>query len=98
MRNAAVPIVSILSIELSTSLLGAVVVENVFAIPGLGAMLLEGVKTRDLPVVQDIVFMITFFVLFIGFIADVIQRVIDPRLRGARPAEVSAAEEGSDDE
>ncbi len=97
-RNAAVPIVSILSIELSTSLLGAVVVENVFAIPGLGAMLLEGVKTRDLPVVQDIVFMITFFVLFIGFFADVIQRVIDPRLRGARPAEVSAAEEGSDDE
>jgi peptide/nickel transport system permease protein len=56
------------------------------------------VKTRDLPVVQDIVFMITFFVLFIGFLADVIQRVIDPRLRGARPAEASAAEEGPGDE
>ncbi|HEY9595283.1 MAG TPA: ABC transporter permease, partial [Spirochaetia bacterium] len=48
-RNVAVPLVSVLSIELSTSLLGAVVVENVFAIPGLGALLLEGVKTRDLP-------------------------------------------------
>ena len=82
-RNAAVPIVSIVSIELSTSLLGAVVVENVFAIPGLGAMLLQGVKTRDLPVVQDTIFMITFFVLFIGFVADVTQRLIDPRLRAA---------------
>jgi peptide/nickel transport system permease protein len=80
-RNAAVPLVSIMSIELSTSLLGAVVIENVFAIPGLGAMLLNGVITRDLPVVQDIVFLITFFVLSIGFLADIIQRVIDPRLR-----------------
>jgi peptide/nickel transport system permease protein len=92
-RNAAVPIVSILSIELSTSLLGAVVVENVFAIPGLGAMLLEGVKTRDLPVVQDIVFMITFFVLLIGFLADMAQRLIDPRLRRGRTAEIPAEEE-----
>jgi peptide/nickel transport system permease protein len=80
-RNAAVPLVSIMSFELSTSLLGAVVIENVFAIPGLGAMLLNGVINRDLPVVQDIVFMITFFVLFVGFFADVVQRVIDPRLR-----------------
>jgi peptide/nickel transport system permease protein len=80
-RNSAVPLVSVLSIELSTSLLGAVVVENVFAVPGLGAMLLEGVKTRDLPVVQDVIFLITFFVLAIGFVADVVQRIIDPRLR-----------------
>lgn len=83
LRNAAVPIVSIMSMELSTSLLGAVVVENVFAIPGLGAMLLDGVKNRDLPVVQDIIFMITFFVLMIGFLADIAQRAIDPRLRAA---------------
>ena len=91
-RNAAVPIVSLLSIELSTSLLGAVVVENVFAIPGLGAMLLDGVKTRDLPVVQDIVFIITFFVLFIGFLADIAQRIIDPRLRAARTPGAKADE------
>jgi peptide/nickel transport system permease protein len=81
-RNAAVPLISIMSFELSTSLLGAVVIENVFAIPGLGAMLLTGVINRDLPVVQDIVFLITFFVLFIGFLADIAQRIIDPRLRG----------------
>jgi peptide/nickel transport system permease protein len=94
-RNAAVPIVAILSIELSTSLLGAVVVENVFAIPGLGAMLLDAVKTRDLPVVQDIVFMITFFVLFIGFLADIAQRLIDPRLRAVRTAGVPSRDPGA---
>jgi peptide/nickel transport system permease protein len=80
-RNAAVPLVSIMAFELSTSLLGAVVIENVFAIPGLGAMLLNGVITRDLPIVQNIMFLITFIVLFIGFLADIAQRIIDPRLR-----------------
>jgi peptide/nickel transport system permease protein len=80
-RNAAVPLVAILSFELSTSLLGAVVIENVFAIPGLGDMLLAGVINRDLPVVQDIVFIITLFVLIIGFLAELAQQIIDPRLR-----------------
>lgn len=80
-RNAAVPLVAIMSFELSTSLLGAVVIENVFAIPGLGDMLLSGVINRDLPVVQDIVFIITFFVLIIGFLAEIAQQIIDPRLR-----------------
>ena len=80
-RNAAVPLVAIMSFELSTSLLGAVVIENVFAIPGLGAMLLSGVINRDLPVVQDIVFIITFFVLIISFLAEIAQQIIDPRLR-----------------
>jgi peptide/nickel transport system permease protein len=58
-------------------------------------MLLEGVKTRDLPVVQDIVFMITFFVLFIGFIADMAQRIIDPRLRRGKAAEIPVEEESA---
>jgi len=80
-RNAAVPLVAIMSFELSTSLLGAVVIENVYAIPGLGDMLLAGVINRDLPVVQDIVFIITLFVLIIGFFAELAQQIIDPRLR-----------------
>lgn len=79
-RNAAVPVIAIMAIELATSLLGAVVVENVFALPGLGSQLLEAVRTRDLPTVQGIVFLIMVFVLAIGFIADVVQRLVDPRL------------------
>lgn len=80
-RNAAVPVVAILAIELATSLLGAVVVENVFALPGLGSLLLSSVTSRDLPVVQNLVLILTAVVLVANFIVDLIQRGIDPRLR-----------------
>ncbi len=81
LRNAAVPVVSILGIELATSLLGAVVIENVFALPGLGTLLLTSVTGRDLPVVQTLVLALTAVVLLMNALVDVLQRVIDPRLR-----------------
>lgn len=81
LRNAAVPVVSILGIELATSLLGAVVIENVFALPGLGTLLLTSVTDRDLPVVQTLVLALTAVVLVMNALVDVAQRVIDPRLR-----------------
>lgn len=81
LRNAAVPVVSILGIELATSLLGAVVIENVFALPGLGTLLLTSVTGRDLPVVQTLVLGLTAVVLLMNALVDVLQRVIDPRLR-----------------
>jgi len=81
LRNGAVPVVAILGIELATSLLGAVVVENVFALPGLGSELLSAVTSRDFPVIQDLVLYLTAVVLLMNFIIDLIQRAIDPRLR-----------------
>lgn len=81
LRNASVPVVSILGIELASTLLGAVVVERVFALPGLGSMLLLGIQQRDYPSVQGVLLVSTLLVLLIGFAADVIQRLIDPRLR-----------------
>ncbi|MFC7650271.1 ABC transporter permease subunit [Streptosporangium lutulentum] len=81
LRNAAVPVVSILGIELATTFLGAVVVENVFALPGLGSMLVKAFAQHDYPVIQGILVLSTFTVLLIGFLADVVQRLIDPRLR-----------------
>src|SRR5690606_22226793 len=53
-RNGSVPVISILGIELATTLLGAVVVERVFALPGLGSMLLLGIQQRDYPAVQGV--------------------------------------------
>jgi peptide/nickel transport system permease protein len=82
LRNAAVPVVSILGIELATTFLGAVVVESVFALPGLGSMLIKGIAQHDYPVIQGILFVSTFGVLVIGFVADLAQRLIDSRLRG----------------
>ena len=81
-RNGAVPVISILGIELATTFLGAVVVEKVFALPGLGSMLLLAIQQRDYPNVQGVLFISTLLVLLIGFAADLLQRLIDPRLRG----------------
>lgn len=81
-RNGAVPVISVLGIELASTLLGAVVVERVFALPGLGSMLLLGIEQRDYPNVQGVLFVSTLLVLLVGFAADLIQRLIDPRLRG----------------
>ena len=82
LRNGAVPVISILGIELATSFLGAVVVEKVYALPGLGSMLLLAIGQRDYPNVQGVLFISTLMVLLIGFLADLLQRLVDPRLRG----------------
>jgi peptide/nickel transport system permease protein len=76
-------VVNILGILLAGSLLGTVVIESVFALPGLGSLLLAGVKSRDLPVVQGTVFAMTATVLLVGLAVDITQRLIDPRLRGS---------------
>lgn len=88
LRNGAVPVVSILGIELASTFLGAVVIERVFSLPGLGSMLLLAIQQRDYPNVQGVLFVSTLLVLLIGFAADLLQRLIDPRLRergGATP-------------
>lgn len=84
-RSAAVPLVSILALEWTTSLLGAIVVENVFALPGLGSYLLDGVRNRDYPVVQTIIFLVTVVVLAAGLASDLVQRLLDPRLARRMP-------------
>lgn len=80
-RNGSVPVVAVLGIELSTTLLGAVVVESVFTLPGLGSMLLTGIEQHDYPNIQGVLVVSTLFVLIVGFLADIAQRIIDPRLR-----------------
>ncbi|MFD7552059.1 ABC transporter permease [Streptomyces sp. NPDC059816] len=81
LRNASVPVISVLGIELASTLLGAVVVESVFALPGLGSLLTTGITQHDYPVIQGVLFVSTLAVLLIGFAADLVQRIVDPRLR-----------------
>ncbi|MCX4580248.1 ABC transporter permease [Streptomyces sp. NBC_01571] len=82
LRNSSVPVISVLAIELASTLLGAVVVESVYALPGLGSMLATGIAQHDYPVIQAVLFVSTLAVLLIGFVADLVQRFVDPRLRG----------------
>ena len=84
-RNAAVPVVTVLGLQLATLLIGAVVIERVFVVPGLGSLLLDAVGNRDLIVVQDVVMVLVVAVLVVNFIVDLLYLAIDPRLRtGAR--------------
>ena len=85
LRNAAVPIVTVLGLQLATLLIGAVVVERVFVIPGLGTFLLDSVAARELVTVQTVVMVLVAAVLVINFVVDAVYLLIDPRLRtGAR--------------
>jgi peptide/nickel transport system permease protein len=80
LRNAAPPVISVLGLELATLIVGAVIVEQVFNLPGVGAMLITDVGDRDLAMVQGEVLAITAAILVIGFAVDVAHRLIDPRL------------------
>ncbi len=85
LRNASVPVVTVLGLQLATLLIGAVVVERVFAIPGLGTLLLDSVSSRDLIMVQDVVMILVVAVLVVNFLVDLLYLALDPRLRaGAR--------------
>jgi peptide/nickel transport system permease protein len=83
LRNASVPVVTVLGLQLATLLIGAVVVERVFVLPGLGSMLLDAVAARDLLTVQGIVLVLVVGVLLVNFVVDVLYTVLDPRLRGS---------------
>ena len=81
LRNAAIPVVTVLALQLATLLVGAVVVERVFVVPGLGSLLLDAVGQRDLKMVQDVVMVIVVAVLVINVVVEVLYVLIDPRLR-----------------
>jgi peptide/nickel transport system permease protein len=82
LRNAAVPVVTVLALQLATLLIGTVVIERVFVVPGLGSLLLDSVSNRDLVLVQTVVMILVVAVLFVNFAVDLAYLVIDPRLRG----------------
>ena len=80
LRNAAAPVISILGIELATTFVGAVVVETVFALPGLGSLLVKAIQENDYATVQGVLFVSTLIVMISGFAADALQKWLDPRL------------------
>ena len=81
LRNAGVPVVTVLGLQLASMLIGAVVVERVFVVHGLGSLLIDAVQVRDLILVQDVVMTLVGLVLAVSFLTDVLYVVIDPRMR-----------------
>lgn len=80
-RNAAISVVTVVGLQLATMLIGAIVVEQVFALPGLGTLLLSAVANRDLLIVQGVVMLLVTAVLVINLLVDLSYVAIDPRLR-----------------
>ncbi|MFZ2624769.1 MAG: ABC transporter permease [Propionibacterium sp.] len=81
LRNASLQVLTVLGLQLATLFVGAIVIENVFVLPGLGSLLLSTVNQRDLPVVQTIVMIQVALVLVINGVVDLAARLADPRLR-----------------
>ncbi len=82
-RNASIPVLTVLGVQLVTILVGAVVIEQVFVIPGIGSWLVESVGNQDILQVQAIVMTLVAIALAVSFVIDVLYTVIDPRLRQA---------------
>jgi len=82
LRNALIPIITIVGIQAGYLLGGAIIVEQVFALPGLGQLLLNAINQRDYAVIQGAVLFIAFNFLVVNLVADVLYSVVNPRLRG----------------
>ncbi|HEX2247597.1 MAG TPA: ABC transporter permease [Arthrobacter sp.] len=81
LRNASIPVLTVTSVQLAALIIGAVVIERVFVIPGLGSMLLDAVGNRDLLTVQSVVMVLVAITLIINLVVDVLYTVLDPRIR-----------------
>ena len=81
LRNAMIPIVTVMGIQLGQLVAGAIVLESVFALPGLGRLALGAIGARDLPVVQGVTLFVAASIVFINFAVDLAYAALDPRIR-----------------
>jgi peptide/nickel transport system permease protein len=86
LRNALIPIITVIGLLFGQLIGGAIVVENVFARPGIGRLLVNAIQQRDIPLVQGCVLLIGFTYLMVNLIVDITYGAIDPRIRLARGA------------
>ena len=83
LRNAMVPVLTVMGLQFANLLTGTIVVEYVFSLPGLGRLIFQAIANRDLIVVRNVVMLLAAAVIAINFIVDVLYAVIDPRLKAA---------------
>ena len=80
-RNAAIPVVTVAALEIGNLLAGAVIVETVFAWPGIGQLAVQSIQSRDFLVVQVVVLFISMVYVLVNLLADLVYALIDPRIR-----------------
>lgn len=80
LRNGLIPVLTFLAMTIADIVAGSIIIEQVFAVPGMGRMLLQSISVRDYPVVQAIIVIIAFVVVLANFAADLIYQSVDPRI------------------
>lgn len=81
LKNALIPVITVIGIQFANTLSGAVVNEQVFAIPGIGKMMVDAIKARNYPLVQGGVLVIAFMFCFLNLFVDLLYAFVDPRIR-----------------
>lgn len=81
LRNALIPVLTILGLQLGQLLAGAIIIENVYYLPGLGRLVFQAIGNRDLPVVRDVVLFMAAAVVMVNFVVDLAYAYIDPRIQ-----------------
>jgi peptide/nickel transport system permease protein len=81
LRNALVPVLTVMGLQFATLVTGTIVAEQVFSLPGLGRLIFQAISNRDVVLVQNIVMLLAATVIVINFVVDVLYAVIDPRLK-----------------
>ena len=82
LRNALLPVLTIIGLQFSFLLAGAIIIENVFFLPGLGRLVFQAITARDLIVVKSVVMLLVFAVIAVNFLVDIAYGLVDPRLKG----------------
>lgn len=81
LRNSLIPVVTLVALGVPTVFAGALITEQIFRIPGIGSLLIDGIQTSDTPVVMGTTFIFAVLVVFFNIVADVLYGVLDPRIR-----------------
>lgn len=84
LRNALIPVLTIIGLQFSFLLAGGIIIENVFYLPGLGRLVFQGITQRDLIVVRSVVILLVFAVIVVTFLVDIAYALADPRLRESK--------------
>ncbi len=84
LRNALIPVLTIIGLQFAFLMAGAIIIENVFFLPGLGRLVFQAISARDLIVVESVVMLLVFAVVLVNFAVDLAYAAVDPRLRGRR--------------
>ena len=81
LRNAMIPVLTILGLQFAFLLAGGIIIEQVFYLPGLGRLVFQAISARDLIVVESVVMLLVFAVIVVNFVVDLAYALVDPRLR-----------------